>query len=793
MKALVLKEIKSVFCSSFGAFFSFSFLLIMGIMLWLVSGKYNFIDNGYADMVRFFDLAPILLAILIPALTMRLFSEEKRNKTFDILRARPVSLLTIYSSKFLATFIFFLITLAPTVIYVISLSLLANPVGSIDLNNIIVSYLSLILLSVVFITIGLFGSVISPNQIVSLIISVFLCLFTFWGFELITGFLLSGKTQAIISSFGLLHHYELMQRGVIQIKDLLVILNYCILFIILSLLILRSNRQKLVIAIAVLSVLNILLYFIPNIRFDFSSDKRYTLSNYTKSTLENIGKEQNINIYLTGDLNSGFQRLQDATNNLLIDYKRLANNNINITYNNPYQENKSNIFDTMIDKGMPGIALNEMDREGKASRKIIYPYAQISNGKDTLVVSLLKNIAGYTAEENINASIETLEFEFTDAIRLLNQESFKSVAFIEGHNEIPRTYVYDAEEALSKYYFVNRGQIGNEIDILNDFSAIIIAGPLLKYTEAEKYILDQYIMSGGRVLWLLDGTYYPHEELASKGFTASMKNDVNLDDILFSYGIRINSDLIQDMQCVSTYLMEDDNSQSAAMIPSFYQPLLLPSQDFPITKNIRDVKAGFASSIDIVNNSPDTKKAILLTSSANTHIVNVPEPIDFDIERIQKQPDYFNQQFIPVAVSLEGIFNSGFRNRPIPDSVNIGTYQPLEKSKDTKMIVVSSSDIITNEIQGKGEASQVLPMGYDRVSQQQFGNRDFIVNAVNWLTNNDELMALRKKKQQLYILNKKAAYENRDKYAIMNIGIPILFMSLIMGVAILYRRRKYEK
>ncbi len=762
-------------------------------MLWLVSGKYNFIDNGYADIVRFFDLAPILLAILIPALTMRLFSEEKRNKTFDILRARPVSLLSIYFSKFLATFIFFLVTLTPTVIYVISLSLLANPIGSIDLNNIIVSYLSLILLSVVFITIGLFGSVISPNQIVSLIVSVFLCLFTFWGFELITGFLLSGKTQAIVSSFGLLHHYELMQRGVIQIKDLLVILNYCTLFIILSLLILRSNRQKLVITIAILSVLNILLYFIPNIRIDFSSDKRYTLSNYTKSTLENIEKEQNINIYLTGDLNSGFQRLQDATNNILTDYKRLANNNINITYSNPYQENNPNLFETMVNQGMPGIALNEMDREGKASRKIIYPYAQISNGKDTLVVSLLKNIAGYTAEENINASIETLEFEFTDAIRLLNQESFKSVAFIEGHNEIPRTYVYDAEEALSKYYFVNRGQIGNDINILSDFSAIIIAGPLLKYTEAEKYILDQYIMSGGRVLWLLDGTYYSHEELASKGFTASMKNDVNLDDILFSYGIRINSDLIQDMQCVSTYLMADDNSQSAAMIPSFYQPLLLPSQDFPITKNIRDVKAGFASSIDIVNNSPDTKKAILLTSSANTHIVNVPEPIDFDIERIQKQPDYFNQQFIPVAVSLEGIFNSGFQNRPIPDSVNIGTYQPLEKSKDTKMIVVSSSDIITNEIQGKGEASQALPMGYDRVSQQQFGNRDFIVNAVNWLTNNDELMALRTKKQQLYILNKKAAYENRDKYAIMNIGIPILFMSLIMGVAILYRRRKYEK
>lgn len=764
-------------------------------MLWLFSGKYNFIDNGYADMAHFFDLAPILLAILIPALTMRLFSEERRNKTFDILKARPVSLFAIYFSKFFATFIFFLVTLIPTVIYVFSLYQLANPIGSIDLNNIIVSYLSLILLSIVFITIGLFGSIISANQIAALIISVFLCLFTFWGFDLITSFLLSGKIQAIISSFGLLHHYELMQRGVIQIKDILVIVNYCGLFITLSLFLADKNTRIIYISTLSLTILNLVLYFTPNIRFDFSADKRYTLSSYTKSILGNTGKGENINvnIYLTGELNSGFQRLQDATINLLNDYKSLANNDINITYINPYQENPSDLPINMSDKNMPGIALNETDREGKASRKIIYPYAQISNGKDTLVVSLLKNIAGYTAEENINASIETLEFEFTDAIRLLNQESFKSVAFIEGHNEIPRVYVYDAEEALSKYYFVNRGQIGNDINVLNDFDAIIIAGPLLKYTEAEKYILDQYIMSGGRVLWLIDGAYYSHEELADKGFTASMKNDINLDDLLFSYGVRINPDLIQDMQCVSTYLMVDDNIQSATMVPSFYQPLLLPSQDFPITKSIRDVKAGFASSIDIVNNSQDVKKTILLTSSANTHIVNVPEPIDFDIERIQKQPDYFNQQFIPVAISLEGIFNSAFQNRAIPDSINTETHQSIYQSEKTKMIVVSSSDIITNEIQGKGKSSQVLPMGYDRVSQQQFGNADFIVNAVNWLTNDDELMALRTKKQQLYILNKKAAYENRDKYAIMNIGIPILFIVLIMGIAILYRKRKYEK
>lgn len=797
MKALVLKELRTVFCSSSGAFFSLAYLLVMGGLLWFFSGKYNFVDNGYADMVYFFDLSAVLLAFLIPALTMRSFSEERKNKTLDILRARPVSVFGIYWSKFFAIFIFILVTLLPTLIYVYSLSRLANPVGNIDLSSIAASYISLILLILVFISAGLFGSVISRNQIVALISSVVLCFFVLYGFDLCAGLFLSGKTQSVISSLGLSYHYKLMQRGVIQLKDVLVITNYSILFVILSVFFLERNMRILFRFLCLIVVLNIGFYFIPNYRIDFTADKRYTLSDYTIDLLDSVGNEQSVtvDIYLTGDLNYGFQRLQNAVNDILNDYGRYANNGLSIKYVNPYldKSSASDIYDIMSDRGMPGIVLNEMDREGKASRKMIYPYAQLSNGKDTLVVSLLKNIAGYTAEENINASIEGLEFEFTDAIRLLGQKEPKEIAFIEGHNEVPQAYVYDAEDILSKYYFVNRGQIGNDVNILNGFSAVIIAGPLLKYSETEKYVLDQYIMSGGKVLWLIDGAFYSHQDLASTGRSASMKNETNLDDMLFSYGVRINPDFIQDRQCVSTYLIGDDNMKSAVMVPSYFQPLLIPSQDFPITKNIRDVKAGFASSIDIVNSSPDIRKNILLTSSANAHLVKVPELIDFDVERIQNQQGYFDQQFIPVAVSLEGEFSSVFQNRAIPDSVKAGNHRTISRSNHTKMVIVSSSDIITNEIQGKGESSQVLPMGYDRVSQQQFGNRDFIVNAVNWLTSDDGLMQLRTKQQKLYVLNKKEAYENRDKYAVLNIGLPVLFILLLMGSVIMYRKRKYEK
>lgn len=798
MKALLLKELKSVFCSLAGAFFALAFLLIIGLMLWAFPGKYNIIDNGYANMNIFFNIAPVLLAILIPALTMRLFSEENRSKTLDILKTRPISIFCIYTSKFLASFIFILVVLLSTSIYIYSLWQLANPVGSIDIAAILASYISLILLSTVFVAIGLFGSAVTQNQVVALIISVFLSFLIFYGFELLTGFFLSGKSQIEIASFGLWQHYRQMQRGVMQIGDVLCVLNYLIIFVSMALIYISNNKKKILIySLAVLSFLNIIFCFIPNTRIDFTADKRYMLSDYSKTILESVGATDplEVDIYLTGDLNYGFQYLQNATNDLLSDFNRYANNNITVRYVNPYQGNKplDEIYNDFFSKGMTGIMLNEVDREGKASRKMIFPYAQITNKVDTLVVPLLKNIAGNSAEENLNASVEGLEFEFIDAIQLLNQEKVKSIAFIEGHDELSRAYVYDAEEQLSKYYTINRGEIGQEIGVLDDFDAIIIAGPLTKYSETEKYIIDQYIMNGGKVLWMIDGVYYSHQDLLSKGQSASIKNQLNLDDLLFNYGVRINPDLIQDRQSVSTYLITDDKTQASTLMPSLFQPLLIPSSNHPVTKDIRDVKAGFASSIDIVNNSPDIKKEVLLTTSSNTHLLKVPDIINFDVERVQGIPDYFNEQFISVAVALEGKFNSAFINRLIPDSVHSGNYKTVGLSKENRMIVVSSSDIISNEIQGQGDDTQVLPMGYDRVSQQQYGNSDFIINAVNWLTDDAGLMQLRTKQQRSYILNKKAAFENRDKYTVINIGLPILSIVIIIGGTFLYRKRKYEK
>lgn len=797
MKALLIKELKSVFCSSVGAFFAFSFLVAMGTMLWAFGGRYNITDGGYASMNNFFELAPILLSVLIPALTMRLIAEERRSKTLDILFTRPIKKSSIFFSKFLASLFFVFIVILPTIIYVYSLSLLANPMGNIDMPPIGASYFSLILLAGVFIAIGIFCSATTPNQVTALILSIAICLFSLYGFELLAHLFASGKTQALVASFGLSYHCKLLQLGVVQLKDILVLINYILIFSVSSIILISPVKAKSdVIKIVFTLTFSIIVVVAPNIRFDFTTDKRYTLNHYSKTMLTQLGKDGKpikVNIYLSGDLNAGFIKLQNVTKDLLSDLNRYSDNNISVLEINPYKlyESSSDMQTEMEQMGMDGIILNEVDREGKASKKIIYPYAQVICGEDSLIVPLLKNIKGYTAEENLNLSAENLEFEFVDAIRLLTQHKELNIAFIEGHGEIPQVYVYDAEIALSKYYMVNRGQISNEIGVLDHFDAIIVAGPTSKFSEADKYIIDQYIMNGGKVIWLVDGTYYSSQSLHTEGISPTMKNDVNLDDLLFTYGVRINADLMQDSQCASIYVLND--SQTSSLIPCFFMPILMPSADNIITRNIQDVKTSFASSISIVNNTNNVDKKILLTSSANSHLIKIPEPIDLEIEAIQQDPNYFNEPFVPVAVSLEGEFDSAFANRIMPDSIIAQNHTGIAKSKKTKMVIAASSQLIRNEFDRQGNNLIPLPMGYDRVSGIQYGNRDFIVNAINWLTDDEGWMELRKRQQRIYLINKKEASETKTKYAVLNIGFPILFVGLVMSITFMYRKRKYEK
>ncbi|NDW18003.1 gliding motility-associated ABC transporter substrate-binding protein GldG [Dysgonomonas sp. 216] len=802
MRTLLKKELTNLFCSSYFIFFSVIFLLSAGLMNWYIPGSFNIPDGSYANLNSFFSLAAILLLILIPALTMRSFSEEKKNKTLDVLRTYPVKLSSVYVSKFIALSIVVFLTLVSTIIYIYVLYELANTVGNINFNEIILSYIVLWFLSFIFIAVGLFSSSITNNQVISLISAIVINFVIFFGFDLVSTLFDSGSLQLLIASFGIVKHYNLMQKAVVGIDDVLLIFNYISIFSILAIYFLnfkdKRNARFLAISAITVFLINIIVVFTPNTRFDFTADKRYTLSDYSIGQLKTIAdknEQLNVKIYLEGDLNSGFQHLQNSIKDLTDNFNRYANGNIKVEYINPNTlASRERLYELMSEKNMRGITLNEVSIDGKTSQKIIYPYAEVISDKDTLNVSLLKSIAGYSAEENINASIENLEFEFMDAIRILNANEPTDIAFIDGHGEIPRAYVFDAEELLSKYYFVNRGQITDNISILDSFKAVIIAGTTEKFNEKEKYILDQYIMSGGKVLWLIDGAYLSHEMMASEGESPSMKNETNLDNLLFTYGIRINPDLLQDTQCTSVMLTSGDNENNNFIeAPFYFAPLLLPSISHPVTKDISLVKSRFVSSIDVTGSNPDVNKTVLLTTSTQSHIVKVPEMVDFSNSQIQNPREYFNLSFIPTAIALEGKFVSAYKNRTAPDGINTENKLQKDISEHTKMIVISSSDIIRNEITSQNGQNVMIPMGFDRLSGQQYGNRDFIVNAVNWLVNDDEWFSLRSKQQQIRLLNKQIAYTKKNSYAFVNIAIPLVFIFLITGSFYTLRKFRYEK
>ncbi len=546
-------------------------------------------------------------------------------------------------------------------------------------------------------------------------------------------------------------------------------------------------------AVALIVVLNICLqrsFF----RIDLTSEKRFSISKNTKDLMRNLQSPILVNIYLDGDLNSGFLRLKNSLRELLDEFSVYAKDDITYAFINPSQatteEERLKNYERLEQRGLSHTTIYERDSEGKMIQKMVFPWAEIVTQKDTFPVNLLKNIAGNSGAENLNISIENLEFELTDAIRILNSEQVQKIAFLEGHGELAEELVYDISSAFSRYFQVDRGILGNDASILNDYKAIIIAKPDSSFTEKEKYIIDQYIMNGGRVLWLIDGVKMSMQQLIEQGSSPAIALDVNLNDLLFRYGVRINGALVQDVQCVQMpFNVSASSASQYESVPWIFSPILLTSPQHPITRNLSQVKADFCSYIDFTGNNESQKASILLATSSASHIVQTPSMVDLNEMMEGFDEQYFNVSFVPVAVALEGCFQSGFQNRMLPKGIE--NAQPLRnQSVETKMVIVADGDIIKNEIVPTANGYQVLPVGFDRYSGMQFGNRDFILNALLYLTDDEGWINLRNRTFKLRMLNKKAVVEKKQLIKWTNLLLPI-FILLILGTIYLSVRYFY--
>ena len=534
-----------------------------------------------------------------------------------------------------------------------------------------------------------------------------------------------------------------------------------------------------IVVLVALVVINLLMSYIVW-RWDMTDDKRYSISAPTKALLQNLDAPLTITLLLDGEMNAGFLRLQKATQEMVEELGVYAAGGYQLL-GAPEQlttNGYGNLEPTVV---------HERTHKGQTAQTIIYPYAIVQYHDRSQVVTLLKNQRGLSGEENLNHSIENLEFAFAEAIRSLTQDTIEKIAFLEGHGELDEHDVYDLTQQLAKYYQIDRGTLGTVSGVLDDYKAVIIADPQMPFSETDKYILDQYIMQGGRILWVVNGVRFSDDYLASEGYTPIIALDLNINDMLFRYGVRINHALVQDLQClpVPVDVSHDPNQPNWQPMPWTFAPLLLTSQVSPITRNVAQVTATMASAIDIVGEDDGIRKEVLLATSSASRLTSAPAKVDLSMG---SDSEGFNQAFVPVAVSLEGVFPSIYAHLLPPEEVTLTT-PLLRESKPTRQIVVAAGSTIRNDWQ----QGQPLPLGYDRYTQMQFGNRDFMVNAVLHLTDDQGWLQLRQKEFTLRLINDQRARQTRIAAQVISIVIPLALLAIVGGAVLILRRKRYVK
>lgn len=532
---------------------------------------------------------------------------------------------------------------------------------------------------------------------------------------------------------------------------------------------------KSILILVALVVVNLLAWKVVY-RWDMTNDKRYSISSATKGLLQSLESPLEITLFLDGELNAGFTRLKKATKEIVEELNVYATIKVN--------ENPSENYKQQLEP----IVIHERTHKGKTAQTTVYPYALVKYNERVQLVSLLKNQRGLSGEENLNNSIENLEYAFTEAIRSLTQTEIEKIAFLEGHGELDELYVYDLTQSLAQYYQVDRGVLGTEVGVLDDYKAVIIADPQQPFSETDKYILDQYVMQGGRILWVVNGVRFSEDFLSSQGTTPIIALDLNINDLLFRYGARINHTLVQDLQClpVPVDVSNDASQPNWQPMPWTYAPLLLTSQASPVTMNLSQVSATMASAVDLVGEEDGLHKEILLATSTASKMTAAPARVDLSLGVDDEQS--FKYAFIPVAVSIEGSFQSLYAYQLPPEGIEQNA-SVKKQSKATKQIIVASGSIIRNEVQ----QGQPMPLGYDRYTNMQFGNRDFMINAVLYLTDDQGWMQLRKKDFSLRLINDQRAQQTHIMAQIISIVIPLALLALVGGVVTIIRRKQNIK
>lgn len=800
MISIYKKEISTYFNSFSGYFVIALFLFLTGLIVWVFPDT-SVLSSGYATLDVFFDISPYLFMFLAPAVMMKSIAGEKMQGTYVLLLSKPLRISDIILSKFLAGLSVVFLTILPTLIYFISIYYLSYPLGNVDLGGMIGSYLGLLLLAACFIAISLFSSCLSNNIIVAFLLAVLFNFLIFYGIGAVNELINWEWYEGYIEKLGIDYHYRALSKGVLNAEDFFYFLSIIFLFLVLSIFYLqirfnskRSNFIFLFSSIVLILLINRSFFYRQFDRLDFTDDNRFTLKPATLNFISTIQEDIEVNILLDGDLPPGFKRLKEATLDMANDLRGISTfGRIKINLINPNTGSTSEqakLREILISQGVYPTNLQIKSSTGY-TEKLIYPYVIIKSKQREISVNLLQNRTGQSPEQILNNSIQNLEYAFVSAIsKALSQEA-SFIAFTEGHGEASDLELYDAMHTLSASNQVGRLNLDSISFVdLKRIKVIVIAKPKERFSESDKYKIDYFVRHGGSVLWALDQIDISLQQLRDVDSQAIIGRNLNLDDQLFTYGVRLNYDLLADMNCAQIPVSVGNSTLGGQikLLPWYFYPILMPTSNNPLIKNLDGIRTEFISTLDTVR-SPDIHKEIILTSSPFNKVFKTGSSISLQMIEGASSPQDFKDITKPVAILLKGRFPYLYANRPAPAELSGDAIDLSSISKEAKMMVFADGDWLINQINTKDGSPYQL--GWDRFTEMQFANRVFLENIMDYLMNEEELILLRNREVALRLLDQSLDKTTILRVQIINVGLPLLILLLGGGVQQYYRRKKY--
>lgn len=559
----------------------------------------------------------------------------------------------------------------------------------------------------------------------------------------------------------------------------------------------KQALLQLFLILGILILLNVAAGFFP-FHLDLTEEKRFSLTPPTKTLLKNLDDPVLVRVLLQGEFPAGFKRLQKATQELLDDFRGISGY-VEYSFEDPMEGTSEEVNkrkSALSDQGIRPVNLRLKGKDG-SSEKLIYPFALVSYKNKTIPISLLeKEVPGISPEVILNNSISLLEYKFSNAIqKAARKRKLPVILFTTGHGELEPLQTKDLESTLSTFYHTGRVHLDSIFTLQpEDVQVLIVARPRGPFSMRDKFIVDQFVMKGGKVMWLLDRLDVSLDSLAGKDHYVPVEYPTDLEDQLFKYGARIQPNLVLDLQCsrIPQVIGQQAGNPQIELFPYFYHPVIVPSSKHPIVKGMEGINLFYPSSIDTVRTKTPVRKTVLLQSSEYSRVQLTPVRLDFEILRYDPIPEKFDKPHQPVAVLLEGEFSSLFENRVSGEMMaglqQIGeTFRP--QSVETKMIVVSDGDVIKNIIDPVNKAYQ--PLGLNPFENYIFANKEFIVNAIEYLIDENGVIQSRGKEVKLRLLNTVKAQDEKTKWQLLNIGLPI---ALLVAFGLIFnwlRNRKY--